>query len=70
MGHALAWDSWIGEKGDPRPTPPTPPIVLPETDKRRVRDSRLVNIISLLLTSSMDVLNEVERVLVKGCDQV
>ena len=70
---ALAWDSWIGEKGDVMPTqpaPPTPPPVLPETDKARVHDTLLVNIISLLLTSSMEVLNEVYAMIVRGCDRV
>jgi len=60
---ALDWDSWIGE-------PPEPPKVAPETDEMRVHDSLLINIISLLLSSSMDVLVDVERLLVKGCDHV
>lgn len=62
-GRSLTWDSWIGE-------PPEPPQVAPESDRRNEHDSLLINIISLLLSANVDVLKDVERILVKGCDSV
>ena len=60
---ALDWNDFIGER-------PIPPTVTPETDKARLHDSLLINVISLSLSASIDVLKEAEAVLVKGCDLV